>query len=91
MVNKQLLIDIGANWREKIKVEINRCEQLADAIRKLAGNLYLASGGTKGDAKSWDKTFLKSRESAQCTAVLPSGHAVPSLAGWDHSGRSGLC
>lgn len=64
MVNKQLLIDIGANWREKIKVEINRCEQLADAIRKLAGNLYLASGGTKGDAKSWDKTFLKSRESA---------------------------
>lgn len=26
--------------------------------------LYLASGGTKGDAKSWDKTFLKSRESA---------------------------
>lgn len=48
----------------KIKVEINRCEQLADAIRKLAGNLYLASGGTKGDAKSWDKTFLKSRESA---------------------------
>lgn len=64
MVNKQLLIDIGANWREKIKVEINRCEQLADAIRKLAGNLYLASGGTKGDAKSWDKTFLKSRKSA---------------------------
>lgn len=64
MVNKQLLIDIGVNWREKIKVEINRCEQLADAIRKLAGNLYLASGGTKGDAKSWDKTFLKSRESA---------------------------
>lgn len=64
MVNKQLLIDIGANWREKIKVEINRCEQLADAIRKLAGNLYLASGGTKGAAKSWDKTFLKSRESA---------------------------
>ena len=26
--------------------------------------LYLASGGTKGDAKNWDKTFLKSRESA---------------------------
>ncbi len=63
-INAYLLSNVGANWREKIKVEINRCEQLADAIRKLAGNLYLASGGTKGDAKSWDKTFLKSRESA---------------------------
>ena len=39
-INAYLLSNVGANWREKIKVEINRCEQLADAIRKLAGNLY---------------------------------------------------
>lgn len=64
-MNSQILTDIGRGYREEIKFEISRCEELADKISRLAGNLYLSSGGTSGSKASPDKTYRSTRANAK--------------------------
>lgn len=64
-MNSQILTDIGRAYREEIKFEISRCEELADKISRLAGNLYLSSGGTSGSKASPDKTYRSTRANAK--------------------------
>jgi len=46
-MNAQILSEVGRGYREEIKFEISRCEELAKKIGNLAWNIYLASGGNK--------------------------------------------
>ena len=64
-MNSKILTDIGRAYREEIKFEISRCEELADKISRLAGNLYLSSGGTSGSKASPDKTYSSTRANAK--------------------------
>lgn len=64
-MNAQILSDIGRAYREEIKFEISRCEELADKISRLAGYLYLSSGGTSGSKASPDKTYRSTRATAK--------------------------
>ena len=42
-----LLSELGADWRNSIEREIEKCGEIARAIGYLAQNLYIASGGEK--------------------------------------------
>ena len=55
-MHAELLSNLGADWRNTIEQEINRCSQLANAAAFLAQNLYVASGGSKSDK---DKHYKK--------------------------------
>lgn len=64
-MNAQILSEVGRGYREEIKFEISRCEELADKISRLAGNLYLASGGTSGSKTAPDKTYRSTKTNAK--------------------------
>lgn len=64
-MNAQILSEVGRGYREEIKFEISRCEELADKISRLAGNLYLASGGTTGSKTAPDKTYRSTKTNAK--------------------------
>lgn len=64
-MNAQILSEVGRGYREEIKFEISRCEELADKISRLAGNLYLASGGTSGSKTAPDKTYQSTKTNAK--------------------------
>lgn len=64
-MNAQILSELGRGYREEIKFEISRCEELADKISRLAGNLYLASGGTSGSKTAPDKTYRSTKTNAK--------------------------
>lgn len=63
-IHASLLSDIGANYRDDIQKEIEKCQNnskngnsLAKEIGLLAQELYIAAGGTQGDPKSPDKGY----------------------------------
>ena len=56
IMNAELLTDLGADWRNNIELEIEKCSKLANAIAYLAQNLYVASGGS--DSKK-DKHYME--------------------------------
>lgn len=55
-MHAELLSDLGADWRAKIEMEIDRCGKLANAIAYLAQNLYVASGGSNSKK---DKHYME--------------------------------
>ena len=50
-MHKQLLEELGKNWRTDIQSEIVKCEKLAGAAGALAQKLYIASGGSNNDCE----------------------------------------
>ncbi len=55
-LHSSLLGKLGANWRNIIKDEIEKCEKLADVLGEYAQHIYVASGGSNSKK---DKHFLQ--------------------------------
>ena len=63
-MHADLLSEIGKGWRKDVQTEIERCEELAKAVKKLAQNLYLASGGDKGSGKKQTPSYVRAGDHA---------------------------
>lgn len=61
-MHSELLSDLGADWRNTIEQEIEKCSGLANAIGYLAQNLYVASGGSNSKK---DKHYIEIPDNAK--------------------------
>ena len=60
-MHSSLLLELGANWRNTIELEISNCSKAANAISNLSTNLYISSGGEKCPKKGKEKDRYKAK------------------------------